>query len=141
MVERFTRIFGTVFVVVGISAQAVAGYLALEARSWLATSATAVGTCTAHEARSSRGTNGRRNRSKAERVVFRDQDGNEHEFVSSFSSSSPFAIGSQVPVRYDPAQPSVAAVDTTFRNWFAPGLVAAVGLVMTGVGFGFRLRS
>ena len=50
------------------------------------------------------------------------------------------AVGSTVPVRYDPNEPTSAGIDTHFRNWFIPGLLFAMGLVFTLGGFLARRR-
>lgn len=135
MARRAPRIVGVTFLFVGLVTQGVAGYAAIRTGSWLSTSVETTGKVTDHESRRSR-----KGRTIAERVTFADPEGVEHEFVSSISSSSPFPIGSSVPVRFDPSNPNVAAINTPFRNWFIPGLLATIGLVFTFLGGGIWMK-
>ena len=135
MARRAPRIVGVTFLFVGLVTEVVAGYAAIRTGSWLSTSVETTGKVTDHESRRSR-----KGRTIAERVTFADPEGVEHEFVSSISSSSPFPIGSSVPVRFDPSNPNVAAINTPFRNWFIPGLLATIGLVFTFLGGGIWMK-
>jgi hypothetical protein len=59
------------------------------------------------------------------------------EFRSKISSSDPFAVGATVPVRYNPADPSDASIDTWFRLWGFPLIFLAVGVLEMCVGMIF----
>jgi hypothetical protein len=109
--------------------------------SWHAGTVTASGTVRAHDAASIRtasrptGRSGARP-SYAEVVEFTDTAGARHEFRSWITTSDPFPVGAAVTVRYTPADPADAVIDTWFRVWgfplvFAAGasLVMLVGLV------------
>ena len=61
--------------------------------------------------------------------------------------STTFARGQRVPVAYDPADPSDAAIDGFIGRWFLPGLFAmiagvflVIGLVLTLLGRVLRPR-
>lgn len=131
-VARFVRAF---MLIMGIGLQIGAGVVAISVERWLSTSTATTGKVVDLERKS-----GRKGRSYAERVTFQDGQGATHEFVSSLSTSHPYAVGSTVPVRYDPNEPTSAGIDTHFRNWFIPGLLFAMGLVFTLVGFLARRR-
>ncbi len=135
MARRAPRFVGAIFLFVGVVTLGVAGYAAIRTGSWLSNSVETTGKVTDHESRRSR-----KGRTIAERVTFADPEGVEHEFVSSISSSSPFPIGSSVPVRFDPANPNVAAINTPFRNWFIPGLLGTMGLIFAFLGGGIWTR-
>lgn len=96
---------------------------------WLNTSVTTTGTVISLDRHS-----GRKGTSYREHVRFASDDGSSVEFKSSVSTSSPFQVGETVPVRYDPAQPSRADVDTPFRRWFLTGLLGAMAVIPTGIG-------
>ena len=110
------------FITVGLILQLVAGGVGIRTKEWLDRAHATTGTVVSHVSRSSS-----KGRTYAERVTFADEASGEHEFVSSFSSSSPFAVGATVPVRFDPADPTSAAIDTHFRNWFPAGLLFVMG--------------
>jgi hypothetical protein len=62
-------------------------------------------------------------------LEFRTADGAQVRAVARVSDSVPPAVGKQVPVLYDPSNPSVAEIDTIMgRGTLFAGLFAAVGL-------------
>ena len=66
------------------------------------------------------------------RPVFRftTTAGQAYEVASDMRSNPPsHEIEQRVPVRYDPANPSQAKLDTLFENWFLPGLFCLFGCV------------
>lgn len=132
---RAARILGTIFLIVGLSGQVAAGVLAIRTKLWLDSAVATSGTITELDRR-----RGRKSTTYAEHVRFTDAAGVEHEFVSGLSTSHPYTLGATVPVRYDPNDPSSAAIDTAFRNWFVPGLIFVMALVFTGLGFSIRLK-
>jgi hypothetical protein len=64
-------------------------------------------------------------------LEFRTADGAQVRAVASEGSSALPTIGKQVPVLYDPGNPSVAEINTIIgRGTWLAGLAAAVGLVL-----------
>lgn len=74
---------------------------------------------------------------RSEIVEFIAADGARFEFRSRIGSSDPFPIGAQVPVRYNPVDPTDATIDTWFRLWGFPLIFLAVGFVEMAVGVVF----
>jgi hypothetical protein len=137
-----SRFVGTVILGIGVIAQGAALYLAMQTSAWIATTVSTTGTCVGYESRRPSNAGSRpgsgRGRNKAEKIDFVDANGNPWSFVSWVTTSSPYPIGSTVPIRYHPQNPSDAAVDTPFRNWFPAGLVGVAGLGFTLAGWAFR---
>lgn len=76
------------------------------------------------------------------RPVFRfmTAGGQAYEVKSDMRSNPPsFELEQRVPVRYDPANPSQAKLDTVFENWFLPGLFCLFGVVFGAVSGGMLL--
>lgn len=69
------------------------------------------------------------------RVSFNLPDGQRIVFRH-FRASRPaaYAVGAQVQVRYDRAQPTVAEIEEPDRPWTASRVMVGVGLVITFVG-------
>lgn len=110
--------------------------------AWLSRTTTAEGTVVAHEAASpaaagARAPHGGRTATVVEVVRFRDADGIERRFTSSIATSHPFAPDAPVTVRYRPDAPDDARIDTFFRIWGLPLVLAGGGLVMVGFGVVF----
>jgi hypothetical protein len=64
-------------------------------------------------------------------LEFRTADGAQVRAVASEGSSMLPTVGKQVPVLYDPGNPSVAEINTIMgRGTWIAGLAAAVGLVL-----------
>jgi hypothetical protein len=128
----------------GLGFCAGSGYFLWRTNEWIATSATANGTVTA-QASSMRtgggpaGTPGRGGSrpTRAEVVEFTTPDGARCEFRSRISSSDPFPVGATVPVRYNPADPTDATIDTWFRIWGFPLIFLGVGVIELCVGVAF----
>jgi len=138
---RIPRMIGWIALVAGIALFLAS--LAILARTWMwhGATATTTGTVTDHRASvsSSRdpirsGARRQRGRTVAEVVRFTDAGGAEHEFTSAVAVSQPFAIGSAIPVRYTPASPGDAVVDTWFRLWGLGTIFTGAGVVMCGFG-------
>ncbi len=63
--------------------------------------------------------------------------GAELKFTSSTGSSTRgYAIGAPVALRYDPARPVHAAIDTPVDLWLVTGVLTVLGLAFTAVGSG-----
>jgi hypothetical protein len=138
---RIPRTIGWIALAAG-TALSIAS-LAILVRTWMwhGATATSIGTVTAHRAavsssRDPSRTGARRQlgRTLAEVVRFADADGTEHGFTSPVSVSHPFAIGDAIPVRYTPASPGDAVVDTWFRLWGLGTIFTGAGVVLCGFG-------
>jgi hypothetical protein len=72
------------------------------------------------------------------RAVFQfTVDGKTYEIRSSKASNPPqYELEQRVPVRYNPADPSQASLDTVFENWFLPGLFCMFGALFGGIALG-----
>lgn len=130
---RTAQVIRSLFLVIGIGLQLGAAIAAVRVERWLSASTTTTGEVVELVRKSSR-----KGRSYAERVTFQDAQGATHEFISTLSTSHPYTVGSTVPVRYDPSEPSSAGIDTHFRNWFVPGLLFLMGLFFTVFGYFVR---
>ncbi len=68
-----------------------------------------------------------------------DPQGEEHEVISSHSSSPPaYAVGDRVPVLYDPRDPENAKIDSFISVWglaFMPALFGIINAVVFGIVF------
>jgi hypothetical protein len=53
---------------------------------------------------------------------------------SLYSSPPQFELGEKVPIRYDPENPESARIDRPFNLYFAPVLLAGLGLIFGGAG-------
>jgi Protein of unknown function (DUF3592) len=64
-------------------------------------------------------------------VVFRDTGGTAHRFTGSIGSNPPdYTRGDKVTVRYDPAVPEEAVIDSWAARLLGPGLPAGMGLLL-----------
>lgn len=64
-------------------------------------------------------------------VAFRDDTGTERRFVGSIGSNPPdYRRGEQVGVRYDPAAPEEAMIDSWTARLLGPGLTGGMGLLL-----------
>jgi hypothetical protein len=134
-------------VVMGIGFLAGSAVVLWRTNRWHATSATALGTVLAQSLSHSSGmqpsnasarrTTAASRPTRAEVVEFATPDGVRHEFRSRISSSDPFEVGASVPVRYNPADPSDATIDTWFRLWGFPLIFMVAGVLEIVVGIGF----
>lgn len=147
------RVVMIAMVVMGIGFVLGSGFFLWRTNAWHATSATTSGTVIGQAIGISsgqrpasgvapRGTSGgmsggSRRSTRAEVVEFNTPDGTRHEFRSRIGSSDPFAVGATVPVRYNPADPTDATIDTWFRLWGFPLIFLGAGLIEIVVGIGF----
>lgn len=70
-------------------------------------------------------------------IEFETATGERASFKSNVSSTTPDDdIGNTVPVRYDPADPDNAGVNTFLALWFATIFLVIIGVVFTVLGFG-----
>lgn len=68
-------------------------------------------------------------------IRFTGPAGEPVEFHSSFAGPpSTFTIGAQVPVRYDPAEPRRAEVDSFLALWFMTLMLLGLGAVFAAIG-------
>ncbi|MFM7260673.1 MAG: DUF3592 domain-containing protein, partial [bacterium] len=135
-------------IVMGIGLLVGSGFVLWRTNTWYATSTTTSGTVIAQalgvssgqmpaNGAGSRGTSTSSRPTRAEVVEFTTPDGARHEFRSRISSSDPFEVGASVPVRYNPADPTDATIDTWFRVWGFPLIFLGAGLIEIVVGIGF----
>lgn len=67
-------------------------------------------------------------------ITYTTASGEEITFTSNAASSDwNFPIGTEVNVRYDPANPQGARMDGWFSSWGAPTIVGGVGIVFAVV--------
>lgn len=70
-------------------------------------------------------------------VDFKTAEGEMFSFKANVGSGSPGdQIGQIVSVRYDPADPENAALNSWLGLWFAVFFVAVLGLTLSALGFG-----
>lgn len=127
------RMIAGLFAVIGIGLLigAVLNYRSTTA--FLATAQTATGTIIGYE---------RHNNSEGEIfyypvITFTPQGDAEIEFTASTGSSGrPYRIGAEVPLRYNPALPFEAVIDTPTDLWIGVFVLSLLGVVFTAVGCG-----
>lgn len=115
------------FFAAAIALLAIAGWMVSRDPGFSGPSVAATGTVVALERSSSA------NRSATYRpvVVFRDAGGTERRFVSTIGSNPPdYAEGDEVAVRYDPAAPEGAVIDSWAARLLPPALTAGMGLLI-----------
>lgn len=68
-------------------------------------------------------------------IAFTTPTGEPFEFRSSFASgSTSYSIGQQVPILYDPMNPTHAEVNSFWPLWFAPIMLIGLGSIFAVVG-------
>ncbi len=131
--QQLLRLFAAGFGLIGLGLLAGALFSYRSTQAWLSTSATAAGTVIGYERR----TDSEGALSYFPVITFTPANGDEIEFTSSTGSSSRgYAIGASVPLRYNPALPFDAAIDTPLDLWITAGVLGFLGLVFTVVGVG-----
>ena len=116
-----------IFILVGLGMLLIAG--AMLARDPLFAGAAAKATGTVVELR--RSTTGGGRASYHPVVVYRDQSGAEHRFTGAIGSNPPdYRRGERVAVRYDPAAPEKALIDSWSARALGPGLIGAMGALL-----------
>jgi len=71
-------------------------------------------------------------------VQFTTSNGQPIRFESDFGTMpASQQVGQTIAVRYDPANPQAAEVDSTTANWFVPGCTIAMGLAFLLMGVVF----
>lgn len=121
---RAARVLRIVFAVLAIGLQGLGGYLLYERERWVASSAVAEGTVVGLKSQS-----GRKGRTSHREIVrFTAANGLEFEFTEPVGTSHPYGKGERVPVRYQPAHPGDASIDSTLRIYLVPGLLLSVGV-------------
>lgn len=77
-------------------------------------------------------------------ISYTPKDGIPRSYYSNFGSSSPmYEIGDTVHLYYDPANPSVARLDTAVESWFFPanfGIGGLVVLIIAGIAYRNRTK-
>jgi hypothetical protein len=68
-------------------------------------------------------------------VEFQTADGRSMKWTESMASNPPAGdIGEQIPIKYDPKNPSRARIAKRFRLWFVSALLGLLGLLFLGIG-------
>ena len=71
-------------------------------------------------------------------VDFTTATGQPVRFESQFGTMpASYRVGQSIAVRYDPADPQKAEVDSATANWFVPGCTIAMGLLFLTMGLVF----
>jgi hypothetical protein len=71
-------------------------------------------------------------------VEFTTAAGQPVRFQSDFGTMpASHTVGQAIAVRYDPASPQLAALDSATANWFVPGCTIAMGLLFLFMGVVF----
>ncbi|MEY4744400.1 MAG: hypothetical protein RL272_345 [Candidatus Parcubacteria bacterium] len=123
---------GIVFFVVGLGALAIAVWLAMDTRSFVAGAARTQGTVIAVEAGSSGGDS---SPTYHPTVRFTDAGGKEVTFTSSTGTNPPsHREGDSVTVLYEPGRPQHAEIDSFVDIWLAPLIAGVFGVVFPLVG-------
>jgi hypothetical protein len=141
--RRNLTVIACVFLIVGPSMLAIAGYLAWGIKRFLDGSVAAQGTVTGlvPVASASRSKNSSPKTSYAGAFSFTAADGMSYSVTSSTSSNPPeFKVGEAVAVRYDPRYPSQARIDSVRQVWGAPLVVGGMGTVFLAMAFVVILR-
>ncbi len=73
-------------------------------------------------------------------VQFFTNTGQQTQFESDFGTMpASHRVGQTVAVRYDPANPQTAEVDSATANWFVPGCTIVMGVVFLAMGLVFMV--
>lgn len=66
-------------------------------------------------------------------------NGKDYTYVSPYGSTTPeYAVGDQISLLVDPAEPGRPEEDSFMNSWFLPMLLGSIGLVFAGVGIVVR---
>ena len=116
-----------IFVPVGIVMLLIAGWMLSRDPLFSGAGAEAVGTVVDLE----RSTTGGGKASYYPVVTYRDDAGTEHRFTGTIGSNPPsYRRGEGVAVRYDPAAPEEAVIDSWSARLLGPGLTGSMGLLL-----------
>ena len=75
-------------------------------------------------------------------VEWTSPDGKKHGFTGSVASSPPsYSRGEKVNVRFDPANPERARIDSFMENWFVALILGLMGSIFTAIGAGFGIHA
>jgi hypothetical protein len=131
--QRLFRLFAAGFGLIGLGLLVGAFFSYRSTAAWLETSVAATGTVIGYERR----TDSEGALTYFPVITFTPANGDEVEFTSSTGGSTRgYAIGASVPLRYNPALPFDAAIDTPLDLWIAAGVLGFLGLAFTLVGAG-----
>lgn len=68
-------------------------------------------------------------------VEFITQSGETVRFESDFGTMpASHSVGQSIPIRYDPADPQKAEIDSATSHWLVPGCMIGMGLGFLGLG-------
>lgn len=116
-----------IFVPVGAVMLLIAGWMLSRDPLFSGAGAEAVGTVVDLQ----RATTGNGKASYYPVVTYRDADGTEHRFTGTLGSNPPgYRRGETVAVRYDPAAPEEAVIDSWSARALGPGLTGGMGVLL-----------
>jgi hypothetical protein len=116
-----------IFVPVGVVMLLIAGWMLSRDPLFSGAGAAATGTVVDLQ----RSTTGNGKVSYYPVVTYRDAEGAEHRFTGTIGSNPPgYRRGEEVAVRYDPAAPEEAVIDSWSARALGPGLTGGMGLLL-----------
>ncbi len=128
---KLFRLIPLIFVLVGLGLLAGAVYSYRSTQEFLRTARTATGEVIGY----SRRTDSEGEISYFPVIEFTPAGAEEAiEFTSSTGGTRSYAIGARVPLRYDPALPFNAAIDSPGDLWLVAGVLGGIGALFTSIG-------
>lgn len=128
---KLFRLIPLIFVLVGLGLLAGAVYNYRSTQEFLRSARTATGEVIGYTRR----TNSEGEISYFPVIEFTPAGAEEPiEFTSSTGGARSYAIGARVPLRYDPALPFHAAIDSSTDLWLAAGVLGGLGMLFTIIG-------
>lgn len=126
------KLFGYIFGIIGAVMLAFAGAVQFYQQAAYADAISVEGTVIGQDRRNSSGS--------APIVEFRDASGKYHRFESSVSTSPPrYAVGDPVTIKYQPDNPSDAAIDDFLSNHLFTLIFGGIGFVFFAIGAGILI--
>jgi hypothetical protein len=135
---RIGRLVGWVFILIGLPIMGLGWHLLQRERARVVRSVRTTGVVEAlvtsrYPSPVRAGTSS----STAPTIRYRDATGHEYAFTARGAATRPasYAVGEQVTVYYDPAQPYDAQLHGFLAQWMGPAMVIGMGLVFTLLGW------
>lgn len=118
---------GVLFMVVGVISW-------IRIRRFLSAAVDTKGEVVGFEEKVSTDSDGDRSSSTHAQVMFATADGRSVIFTEKTQTMGGLALGSAVPVKYDPAKPEKARIATGGRLWVTTIVIVAIGVVLVIIG-------